>query len=457
MKPKEPLVVVGGGLVGSLLSLSLARRGYEVEVYERRPDPRRVSQTSGRSINLAVSARGLHALETVGLEEEVLEIAIPMRGRMIHSMSGNLSFQPYGKDDTESINSISRGALNQLLMDRATKTGKVKIRFAHRLVNLDFEASRLTFHEEGEDGNALVSFRTVFAADGANSVFRKAMSRQTPGFESSETYLEYGYKELTLPATADGSFAMEKNALHIWPRGTFMLIALPNLDGTFTCTLFLPFEGENSFSHLDHPVAINTFFEEFFPDALGKLPDLHEQFFENPTGNMVTVRCSPWNRGGKALLLGDASHAIVPFFGQGMNCGFEDVTLLDERLAQAPSDWDALFSEFSLERKSDADAIADMALENFVEMRDKVGNPRFVLEKEVEKVLQKQFPREYFSRYRLVTFTRVPYHLAFKAGQIEDEILAELCQGIQRAEEVDLLKAGRLISERLTPILSAEL
>lgn len=424
----EKIAVVGTGPVGSLLSLALAKRGFSVEAFERRPDMRTNQIAAGRSINLAVSVRGFHALQEVGLEKPVLEKAIAMRGRLMHSVSGELTFQRYGMDDSECIYSASRGELNKLLMTHAEATGRVRIHFDHKV--------------EG-----IPDFAHVIGTDGSASAMRRVM--QVP---AQEDELDYGYKELEIAPGPGGSFRMEKHALHIWPRGTFMLIALPNLEGSFTCTLFLPHHGCLSFDQMTTPSEVEAFFEKHFPDALALLPDLAEQFFENPVGHMPRVKCFPWNQGGKVLLMGDAAHAIVPFFGQGMNCGFEDVSVFMGMLDKA-RDWETLFAEFGKSRKPNADAIADMAVENFLEMRDRVGDPKFLLEKEVEKVLQKEFPDHYRSRYSMVTFSRLPYREALLRGQANDRILAELCRGIQSATEVDLAKAKSLVLS--VPSLSA--
>ncbi|MBI3555042.1 MAG: FAD-dependent monooxygenase, partial [Deltaproteobacteria bacterium] len=401
--------LVGAGPVGSLLAIYLARRGFQVEMFEGRPDMRRENISAGRSINLAVSTRGLHALAEIGLEAEVLKQAVQMPGRMIHALDGTLTFQPYGMNDSQCINSISRGGLNKTLMTRAEETGKVKIHFSSKIDGLELFAEN----------------EVVIGTDGSASAVRAELLKY-PGFASSREVLDYGYKELIMPPAPGGGFSIEKNALHIWPRGTFMLIALPNFDGSFTCTLFLPFKGVNSFERLVSPIAVQDFFEANFRDALPLIPDLEEDFFTNPTGQMVTVKCAPWNLGGRALLMGDAAHAIVPFFGQGMNCGFEDCSVLNGQIDRHDT-WASLFGEVTRLRKSNADAIADMAVENFIEMRDKVGNQQFLLEKNVEKLLQTRFAGEYVSRYSLVTFSRVPYRLAYDAGVIQAEILGELC------------------------------
>lgn len=450
MRDNERVTVVGAGLVGSLLSLYLARRGFTVDVLERRPDMRRETVDAGRSINLAISPRGLHALRQVGLEAEALRHAIPMRGRMIHPPRGELAFQPYGKDDSQHINSLSRAWLNEFLMTQAEATGRVRIRFRQRVTGIDLDAGRLSVVDEATGETRQDETPVLFGTDGANSVVRQAMT-QRPGFVGSSEQLSHGYKELTIPAGPGGTFRMEKHALHIWPRGAYMLIALPNEDGSFTCTLFLPFQGPVSFASLDSPERVRAFFEEQFPDALALIPDLVETFFRNPTGHMVTVKSTPWNVG-RAVLLGDAAHAIVPFFGQGMNCGFEDCGVLDACM-QRHQDWEGVFSEFASLRKTHADAIADMAVENFIEMRDSTASPRFLLEKGVEKVLLNAFPGEFVSRYTLVSFSRVPYRLAYEVGAIAGGIVSELAEGLPRAEDVDLQRAGRLIRERLVPFM----
>ena len=453
----ENKVVVGAGLVGSLLGTVLARLGYSVDIYERRVDMRKESISAGRSINLAMSVRGIHALEKLGIQESIMKKAIAMPGRIIHPVSGPTVFQRYGKDDSESIYSISRSELNKMLMSIAEQTGKVKIHFQEKLVSVDFGNKKLNFQNDKTKDSKHVSFSQVFGTDGSASVLRHTMKEKFH-HEESESLLNYGYKELTMTPGPQSTFKMEKHGLHIWPRGSYMVIALPNFDGSFTCTLFLSHQGTLSFESLNTPERVQSFFSEQFPDLVPLIPDLSQQFFDHPTGHMVTVKCSPWNYQGDAVLLGDAAHAIVPFFGQGMNCGFEDVTVfweLYERVFKpAPiSNWKSLFQEFSEVRKANADAIADLAVENFVEMRDKVGDRKFLLAKEVEKILEKQFPMDYTSRYRLVSFSRVPYRIALEAGILQDKILSQLCEGIQQAHEVDLTQAQRLISKELAPLL----
>jgi len=441
----EALTVVGAGPVGSLLALFLARRGHRVEVYERRPDMRRVGISAGRSINLAVSTRGLYALHQVDLDDEVLRQAVPMRGRMVHGATGELHFLRYGRDDSEFINSMSRGELNKLLMTQAEGTGRVRIHFQQRL--LGHHAGRASFRDEESGEDREIAAPVVFGSDGSASALRAAL-----GLEVKQEVLDFGYKELTIPPAPGGGFSLEPHALHIWPRGNFMLIALPNVDGSFTCTLFLPFEGEVSFAAIEGTAAAERFFARTFPDALPLIPQLGQALGEAPLGKMVTVKCSPWSRG-SALLIGDAAHAIVPFFGQGMNAGFEDCTALMEILDRTGPDWPRAFAELGERRKPDADAIADLAVENFVEMRDKVADPEFVLWKAVEAELQRRFPGEYVSRYQLVTFTRVPYLVAQQAGRLQLDLLRDLTRTARRAEDVDYSRAHALIQRNLLPLL----
>ena len=452
MPPPDRYTLVGSGLVGSLLALFLARRGAEVRLLERRADLRRERIRAGRSINLAISVRGLHALAQVGLEAKALRHTIPMRGRMIHPLEGPLAFQPYGRDDSQVIHSLSRGWLNGMLMSEAEASGRVRIDFHHRATAVDVGAGVVTVLDERLGHEERIAGTAVLGTDGAGSVVRGAVVAGAGG-TSAEERLEHGYKELTLPAGPGGAFLLEKNALHIWPRRDFMLIALPNLDGSFTCTLFLRFSGSPSFETLSSPEAVRAFFAAQFPDAQALLPDLEEQFFDNPTGSMVTVKCWPWAAEGRALLLGDAAHAIVPFFGQGMNCGFEDCVVLDEVLARTRSLATA-FAEVARLRKPNADAIADMAVENFVEMRDTVADPRFLLEKAIERRLLNALPGEFLSRYALVTFSRVPYRQAYEVGRVASGIVSELASGVSSAEEVDVERARSLVRTRLAPVLA---
>lgn len=444
------IALVGSGLTGPLLAISLAQRGLQVDIYERRPDLRRVRVSAGRSINLAISTRGIHALREVGLWDSMRSIIVPMRGRMMHSVGGDLTFQPYGKDEIEVINSISRADLNAALMDAAEAHG-VAIHFDERCVGFDLETGTVRLRNEETGRETTVLPGICIGADGAASAIRNEMLK-LPRFNFAQQYLDYGYKELTIAAAPGGAHRLESHALHIWPRGSFMLIALPNVDGTFACILFLPFEGDSSFATLDSGPKVLDFFLTHFPDAVPLMPHLQKNYFANPTGSMVTIRCSPWHVNGKALLLGDAAHAIVPFFGQGMNCAFEDCTCFLELLDRHGDAWTDVFREFERARKANTDSIADLALENFVEMRDRVADPQFLFQKKVELALQAKFPQLFVPKYSMVTFHRIPYSVAHSRGKIQDRLLAELCNSVSRIEEIDWQRAETLIHRNLTPL-----
>ncbi|PYX57264.1 MAG: kynurenine 3-monooxygenase [Acidobacteria bacterium] len=446
----QTITIIGAGLNGPLLGLSLAKRGFRVEIYERRPDMRRVRIEAGRSINLALSTRGIHALQTAGLWDSLRNLIIPMKGRMMHSIAGELTFQPYGKDEAEVINSISRAELNVALMNAAEVQGAA-IHFDQRCIGFELKSGALRLrHEESRQETTLES-NVVIGCDGSASAIRHEMLKLNR-FNFSQQYLDYGYKELTIPSKLNGGHALEKHALHIWPRGSFMLIALPNVDGTFACILFLPFEGPDSFATLTRHWDVVKFFEGRFPDVVPLTPHLTDNYFTNPTGTMVTIKCSPWYVEGKSLLLGDAAHAIVPFFGQGLNCGFEDCTQLLELLDRHGLDWPRVFKEFDQKRKINTDAIADLAIENFAEMRDRVADPRFLFRKQVELALEARHPRQFVPKYAMVTFHRIPYSVALARGAIQDRILSEICDHIGRIEDLDWAKAGRLITTQLTPL-----
>jgi kynurenine 3-monooxygenase len=446
----QRITLIGAGLSGPLLALGLVERGYQVEIYERRPDMRRVRMSAGRSINLALSTRGIHALTQAKLWSQMQNIIIPMKGRMMHSVTSELTFQPYGKDESEVINSISRAELNIALMNAAEARG-VKIFFQYRCTGIDLKTGALHLQGENSGESSTVEDDVVIGCDGSASAIRNEMLK-LPRFNFSQQYLDYGYKELTIPAGNDGKHLLDTNALHIWPRGHFMLIALPNVDDTFACILFLPFEGQDSFESLLTPAAVREFFQTNFPDAVSLMPNLADNFFANPTGAMVTVKCSPWHVDGRVLLLGDAAHAIVPFFGQGINCGFEDCTVFLELLDRHGSDWGRVFSEFEQARRLNTDAIADMAVENFVEMRDRVADPRFLLRKKVELALESRYPRRFVPKYAMVTFHRVPYSTALQRGQVQDRMLSELCQHIERVDDLDWSLADHLVSTQLAPM-----
>ena len=441
------VIVVGAGLAGSLMSILLARRGHRVQLFERFADMRRESIPAGRSINLALAARGIRALELAGVMPTVLPLLIPMRGRMLHAQDGALTFMPYGQQEHEVIYSVSRPGLNRVLLDAAEQAG-VDVQFGRTLEHVDLAQRRLTFLQKGKRQE--IGFTTLIGADGAGSVVRRALIEQH-GVECSEELLPHLYKELTLPPRADGRHRLEKNALHIWPRGGFMLIALPNLDGSFTVTLFLPARGDPSFEMLKDPTAVESFFATHFADARELMPDLAQEFAAHPEGIMGTIRCARWGTD-DVLLIGDAAHAITPFHGQGMNCAFEDCRVLDEILA-TEGDWPRAFARFEAARKQDANAIADMALENYVEMRDSVRDPKFQLQKALSLELEKRHPERFVPRYSMVMFhDEVPYSVAFARGQIQQEILDELTQNATSLAEIDYERAAALIEQRLTQI-----
>jgi kynurenine 3-monooxygenase len=446
----DTITLIGAGLTGPLLAISLVQRGFRVIIYESRPDMRRVQLSAGRSINLAISVRGIYALQEAGLWDSMRGIIIPMKGRMMHSLSGQLTFQPYGKDETEVINSISRADLNAALLNEAEKRG-VEIRFNERCLGFDPHSGTARFRNEETGRETTVESSPIIAADGASSAVRLAMLKLA-SFNFSQQYLDYGYKELTIAAGPDAKHLLEKNALHIWPRGSHMLIALPNINGTFACILFLPFEGEASFATLDSEAKFLDFFKSNFADAVPLMPQLRENFRDNPTGAMVTIKCSPWHVDAKSILIGDAAHAIVPFFGQGMNCAFEDCNCLLELLDRHGADWAKVFLEFERSRKVNTDAIADLALENFVEMRDRVGDPRFLFKKKVELALEGKYPHLFVPKYAMVTFHRIPYSVALSRGFIQDAMLDELCGSIDRIEDLDWAKAESMIRHQLPPL-----
>ncbi|MTI29696.1 FAD-dependent monooxygenase [Cytophagales bacterium RKSG123] len=414
--------MLGSGLVGSLLAGILSKKGYKVNVFEKREDSRIQSVQGGRSINLALSRRGWKALQIVGVEEKVRKISIPMKGRMMHDENGNLGFQPYGKEG-EAIYSVSRSHLNEILNSTAERWG-ASIYFGQKCQKVDFKNNHLLIKES--DGTLKhIPSDLIVGADGAFSSLRKAM-QNTDQFNYSQFYLAHGYKELCIPPDAQGNFALEPHALHIWPRGQYMLIALPNLDKSFTCTLFFPFHGEKSFDTLSTPNQVEEFFAETFPDALPLMPTLKEDFFNNPTCSLVTIKCYPWSKSGNEFLIGDAAHAIVPFYGQGMNAGFEDCRVLSELMDQYHGNWPQILDKFQESRKIDADAISELALQNFIEMRDKVADKGFLLRKKIEAKLHQQFPEKWIPLYSMVTFSDLRYSEALSIGKKQEKIMDEV-------------------------------
>ena len=416
-------IVTGAGLVGSLWAVFLARRGYQVEVYERRPDMRAKGYIGGRSINLAMSERGWAAIEKAGIRAEIEKVAIPMPGRMMHAVSGDTAFQPYGKDN-QAIYSVSRGGLNLELLRIASEFPNVNFHFEHRCTEVGLDEPTISFEQTNTGKTITTEAPLIFATDGAFSAVRYTLQR-TDRFDYQQVYLEHGYKELSIPPAADGSHRIPPKALHIWPRGNFMLIALPNADGSFTCTLFLPFEGEISFEHLKTTADVTAFFQRWFPDTLELMPTLTDDFFANPTSSLVTVQCNPWQWQGRIQLLGDAAHAIVPFYGQGMNAGFEDCTILDGMYEEYNGDWSQMIPDFSSSRKPNGDAIAELAIRNFTEMRDLVGDPMFLLRKKIAAALHERHPA-FLPSYSLVTFGNTPYSEALAEDDKQNAFFREV-------------------------------
>lgn len=413
--------IIGAGLVGSLLGIYLRKHGYNVKIYERRPDMRKENMSAGKSINLALSDRGIKALEEVGMMDEIRKIAIPMHGRYIHNADGSTAYQAYGKNG-QFINSVSRGELNKKLMDLAEAEG-AEIHFNKKCKSIDFLENTVFLDDEKK------SFDLVFGADGAFSAARMTHQLQHDRFQYQQYYIDFGYKELEIPPAADGSHQLEKNALHIWPRGNYMLIALPNIDGSFTCTLFFPFEGNPSFESLQSKYDVDYFFKTTFADAYTLMPTLLHDFFTNPTSSLVTVKCYPWIRNNNFALIGDAAHAIVPFFGQGMNCGFEDCSVLNSLIKKHQHNWAAILPEYQFLRKPDGDAIADLAIANFVEMRDKVADKRFLLQKKIEAAFSAKHPDKWIPAYSMVTFSpQIRYSEALARGNKQQSIMDKIME-----------------------------
>ena len=427
------VLIVGAGLCGALLATRLGQRGFRVDLYERRADPRGQDTAAGRSINLALSARGLWALERVGLKEAVLKHCIPMHGRMIHPLEGAPFLSPYSARPDDYINSVSRSGLNDLLLDAADAHPNVTLHFEHKCVGVDLKNAAATF--ERPDGTQHErSGEILIGTDGAGSAVRRAMMGRTTEllFNYSQHFLRHGYKELTLHPAADGGWQIEPNALHIWPRDQFMMIALPNPDGSFTLTLFHPFDGEWGFDRLTDRERVCAFFERFYPTLLPYLPHYLDEFFENPVGTLGTIKCSPWQAYGKTLIMGDAAHAIVPFYGQGMNASFEDVRVFDDLLDRDFPDWEACFEAYQELRIPNAAAIADLAIDNFHEMQDKTNDAHFIQKRKLEMQLERDLP-DYYSKYSLVTFRpELDYATALKRGRAQDEFLLDL---VERSEE----------------------
>ncbi|WP_432412919.1 FAD-dependent oxidoreductase [Rasiella sp. SM2506] len=458
MTKKQNILIIGAGLCGSLLALRMAQRGYNVQLVEKRPDLRKQHQDAGRSINLALSDRGLKGLRLAGVEELAKELCIPMLGRMIHDTEGTTFLSKYSGRKDEFINSISRPGLNMLLLDEAEKMPNVEIIFNKGCKSVNLENASATFKDYTTDEEVTYRGDVVLGTDGAGSVVRKNMFNHKKFlFSFSQEWLTHGYKEITIPAAEGGGYRTDKGALHIWPRGEDMLIALPNLDGSFTVTLFLPYSNSDyCFDTLTTPEMVTEYFSKEYPDAVALMPNLVEEFFDNPTGPLGTIKCSPWNSYGKTLLLGDAAHAIVPFYGQGMNASFEDVVVFDEILNdfEGKEDWQKVFYEYEKARKKDTDAIADLAVDNFHEMKEHTASPLFQQKRKLETAFEAEFPQEYYSKYSLVTFKEaITYSEALKKGRAQDKAILNLIADGKITEVMSLREKLELVQKETNAIM----
>lgn len=450
----EKVIIVGAGLCGTMLAIRMAQRGYAVALYERRSDMRAHGFIGGRSINLALSDRGIQGLSLIGLDNIVESDGIPMKGRMIHDIDGNTGFYSYSGRSGEYINSISRGGLNLALIEKAATYKNLSMHFDHICTDIDFEEARVSFKHAETGESTLAEGDVIIGTDGAGSVVRQAMMKRSNQirFDFSQSYLSHGYKELSIPAASDGSFRLDKEALHIWPRGEHMLIALPNLDGSFTVTLFQDFDGPNGLAALDQDLkTARKYFMDYFPDALAHMPDFENDFISNPSSSLGTIKCFPWQIDGVSLLMGDAAHAIVPFYGQGMNASFEDVFVFDTLLDSGFQSWAELFTKFQDTRKPNADAIADLAVDNFYEMRDSSGDALFQKKVMLEKKLEHLYPEQYYSKYSMVTFRKdMGYRDAMIKGRKQDKLLLEYCRSIGDINDVNYEEVLAMLTDKIT-------
>lgn len=431
---EKQVIIVGAGLVGSLWAVYLSKAGYNVTIYERRPDIRKAEISAGKSINLALSTRGWKALDAVGVGDEIRKIAIPMYGRTMHDMSGNLTFQPYGKEG-QAIYSVSRGGVNAKMMDIAEKVGNASIHYNEECIDVNMKEGIVYFKNTQTGKLSEAKADLIFGADGAFSAVRYHAMQKLDRFNFSQNYISDGYREILLPANPDGSYKLEKNALHIWPRGKFMLIALANEDGSFTCTLFMPFEGDkNSFDNLNSKEKVNDFFKTTFPDFYEMMPNIADAWEDHPLSSLAILRCYPWAYG-KTALMGDAAHATVPFYGQGMNGGFEDCTVLWELMQKHNENWDLILDEYSKTRKPNGDALQDLSLDNYYVMRDYVADPEFLLQKKIEANFFEKYPEKWMPLYSQVSFSNIPYSEAYKVGKKQDAIMKEVMKKISNIEE----------------------
>ena len=443
---KANFTLIGAGLTGPLLATYLAQRGHSVEIYECRPDMRKESISAGRSINLALSARGNHALKEVGLYDKIKLNTIPMKGRMIHDLDGSTHLQPYGQKENEVIFSVSRAQLNMELMTWAEETGNVTIRFNHQLISADLEQNKLMFQLSDSLEELELSFNRVIGCDGSASILRKSIVEKAD-VQYVKKPLGHGYKELTIPPLESGEFQIEPNVLHIWPRGNYMLIALPNNDCSFTCTLFFPMAGATSFKTVKTEKDILDLFQSQFPDAIKLMSTLVEDFQSNPTGDLASVYCKPWHFGDKALLIGDAAHAVVPFFGQGMNASFQDCSALAQLMDQIEDDWPAIFNAFSSTQVKNGHAIADMAIENYLEMRDHVNDTEYKKKRNVELKLERMFPGRFIPRYSMVSFHQIPYSEVYQRGRKQFKIIDDVLKADPSGQSIDKAMVEKMLPE----------
>jgi len=444
--------ILGAGQCGTMLAAILAQHVARIDLYERGTDPRLGQAAAGRSINLALAARGIKALQKANVMAQVEPLLVPMRGRMIHNIDGSTEFLAYGHRDDEQIYSVSRGQLNQVLLDATEKYDNVEVHFQHQALSYDRMAAVATLHDHASDTAVALQGRPLIAADGAGSVIRNSYA-DAELIAATESRLQHGYKELTIPAGPDGSFQLDPGALHIWPRGGFMLIALPNPGGDFTLTLFLANSGEPGFDTLQDDASVTAFFETNFADAAALIPNLSQTFINNPTGLLGTIRCQHWHDRGNMLLIGDAAHAIVPFHGQGMNLALEDCRLLEEILREQGPDWETVFARFEATQLRNANAIADMALENYLEMRDTVRDPKFALQKALSFELERRLPDRFIPRYSMVMFhADIPYAEAQARGAVQKSLLEQLTQDVETLEQIDLDAAAATMLEKLAPV-----
>jgi len=417
--------IIGSGLVGSLWAVYLTKQGYKVNVFERRTDMRKAKMSAGKSINLAMSYRGWKALDEMGIGDEIRKISIPMYGRTMHALDGKTTYQPYGIND-QAIYSVSRGDINCKLMDIAEREGNAKIQFGEECIGADLKSGTVRLKNTETGKLSEHTSDVVFGTDGAFSAIRYNAFQKIDRFSYSQNYIEDGYREILLPANADGSYKLEKNTLHIWPRGRFMLIALPNFDGSFTCTLFMPFENhEHCFNNLTSKEKVNTFFKEVFPDFFDMMPNIADAWEDHPLSSLAIIRCFPWTFG-KAALMGDSAHATVPFFGQGMNAGFEDCSALFALMKKHNDNWEQIFKEYEITRKPNGDAVQDLSMLNYIIMRDKVADPVFLLQQKVERRMAELYPGNYFPMYSMVSFSEIEYHVALNKGKAQDKVILDL-------------------------------